>query len=75
MTSVGRKMTADTGDMIQSPHCFQGVKAQYISIIHLIFNVIYVIIQILREQSHLMKPLARQKHVMAATSHTLLTLM
>ena len=27
------------------------------------------LIQILREQSHLMKPLARQKHVMAATSH------
>ena len=62
-------MTADTSDMKQSPTCFQEVKVQYISNIHLIFNVIYVIIQILREQSHLMKPLARQKHVMAATSH------
>ena len=69
MTSAGRKMTADTSDMEQSPTCFQEVKVQYISNIHLIFNVIYVIIQILREQSHLMKPLARQKHVMAATSH------
>ena len=62
-------MTADTGDMIQSPTPFEGVEVQYISNIHPIFNVIYVIIQILREQSHLMKPLARQKHVMAATSH------